>query len=79
MQSLRLILLAISLGLAGGCASSPSGTDAKKVADAIGTISPSRKDTCETLKQIAEQSSRIDTIKQGKEVVYKAPPCEAKS
>lgn len=64
-----------SPALAAGCASSPSGIDAKRVADAIGTIKPSRSDTCETLKQIAEQSSRIETIKQGKEVVYKSPPC----
>lgn len=51
-------------------------TDGKKLADAIGTIKPSRKDTCGTLKQIAEQTSRIETIKQGKEIVFKAPPCE---
>lgn len=78
MQSVRLIPLAISLALVGGCSNSPTGTDAKKLADAIGTISPSRNDTCETLRQIAEQTSRIETIKQGKETVYKAPPCEPK-
>jgi len=43
-----------------------------KVADAIGHIKPSRQDTCETQQQAAAQSSRIDTIKTGKEVVYKA-------
>lgn len=78
MQSARLTLPLLSLLLVGGC-SSPSATDGKKLADAIGTIKPSRSDTCGTLKQIAEQTSKIETIKQGKEVVYKAPPCEAKT
>jgi hypothetical protein len=50
-----------------------------KVADAIGTITPSRNDTCGTLKQVAEQTSRIETIRQGKEVVFKAPDCEPKT
>lgn len=76
MRSLRLIPLAASLAVVAGCATSPTGTDARKVADAIGTIKPSRSDTCETLKQVAEQTSKIETIKQGREVVYKAPPCE---
>lgn len=75
MQSPRLIPPLLSLLLVAGC-SSNSVTDGKKLADAIGTIKPSRKDTCGTLKQIAEQTSRIETIKQGKEIVFKAPPCE---
>lgn len=79
MRSLRLTPLALSLALVAGCANSPSGINAKKVADAIGTITPSRRDTCETQRQIAEQSSRIDTIRQGKEVVYKAPACAPKT
>jgi hypothetical protein len=74
---LARIALLLSLPLAAGC-SSPSGTNSAKVADAIGTIKPSRNDTCGTLKQIAEQTSKIETIKQGREVVYKAPSCEAK-
>ncbi len=72
-------LLASSLVMVAGCETYPSGTNSKKVADAIGTIEPSRKDTCGTLKQIAEQTSRIETIRQGKEVVYKAPNCEPKT
>jgi hypothetical protein len=68
--------LALSLVTVAGCTSYTTGTDSKKVADAIGTIKPSRQDTCGTLKQIAEQTSKIETIRQGKEVVYKAPPCE---
>lgn len=75
MRLVRLTLLALSPALVAGCASYPSGINAKKVADAIGTITPSRKDTCETQRQIAEQSSRIETIRQGQEVVYKAPAC----
>jgi len=35
-------------------------------------VKPSKADTCETQKQVAEQSSRIDTIISGKEQVYKA-------
>jgi hypothetical protein len=69
-------MLVLSLPLVAGCTGYPTGTDSKKVADAIGTIKPSRKDTCETLKQVAEQTSKIETIKQGKEIVYKAPPCD---
>ena len=45
--------------------------DAKVTAEAIGHVRPSRRDTCETRQQIAAQSSRLDTIIQGKEVVYK--------
>jgi len=35
-------------------------------------VKPSRADTCETQNQIAQQSSRIDTIITGSEKVYKA-------
>jgi hypothetical protein len=78
MRSIKLTPLALSLALVAGCANSPSGINAKKVADAIGTIQPSRKDTCETQRQVAEQTSKIETIRQGKEVVYASPKCEAK-
>jgi hypothetical protein len=47
-------------------------TEAKKVADAIGHVRPSAADTCETQNQVAAQSSRIETISTGKEVVFKA-------
>jgi hypothetical protein len=43
-----------------------------KVAESIGHVAPSKADTCETQKALAAQSSRIDTIVSGKEVVYKA-------
>ena len=78
MRTLRkLTALAVSLPLVTAC-SSITATDSKKVADAIGTIEPSRKDTCETLRQVAQQTSRIETIRQGKEVVIASPKCEGK-
>lgn len=69
------IALLLGLGLPSvvtGCATSNIATDAATIASAIGKIEPSRRDTCETQRQIAEQSSRIDTIVEGKEVVYRA-------
>lgn len=76
----KLTLPAASLALLSlqGCSYPIIGTDSAKVASAIGHIEPSKKDTCETQKQIAAQSSRIDTIVQGKETVYKAPACDDK-
>jgi len=47
-------------------------TEARKTAEAIGHVQPSKKDTCETQKQLAAQSSKIDTIITGTETVYKA-------
>lgn len=73
MPSRKLMPLAASLLLAAGCGTPITAqTDAVKIAEKIGHIAPSRSDTCETQKAIAAQSSRIDTIVQGKEVVYKA-------
>lgn len=54
------------------CATPITETEAAKTASAIGHVRPSKADTCETQKQVAEQSSRIDTIITGKEAVYKA-------
>jgi len=47
-------------------------TSAADTARSIGHVKPSRADTCETQNQIAQQSSRIDTIITGSEKVYKA-------
>lgn len=47
-------------------------TSAADTAKAIGHVEPSPKDTCETQRRVAAQSSRIDTTITGKEVVYKA-------
>ncbi len=52
-------------------------TDAKAVAETIGHVRPSKRDTCETQQQVAAQSSRIDSIVSNKEVVYKPEPCKA--
>lgn len=77
LSARELRLLAASLLILGlsGCSTLTSETkipaEAKVTAEAIGHIRPSRRDTCETRQQIAAQSSRIDTIIQGKEVVYK--------
>lgn len=51
-------------------------TDAKAVAETIGHVRPSKRDTCETQAQIAAQSSRIDSIAANKEIVYKPEPCK---
>ncbi len=77
MSSKKLIPLAASLSLVlGACSSNLGMIEAASVADTIGEIEPSRNDTCGTLKQIAAQSSRIRTIKEGREVVVKAPACQ---
>lgn len=70
-MQLALATSLLTLSLA-ACSTNTTGTDAKKIAEAIGHIEPSKKDTCDTQKQIAEQSSKIDTIRKGQEVVYKA-------
>lgn len=69
----KLMLPAASLLLVAGCGTPTIvQTDAVKVAEKIGHVAPSKSDTCETQKAIAAQSSRIDTIIKGTEVVYKA-------
>lgn len=75
LKPLAASLLTLTLA---ACETPITGTDAKKVAAAIGHIEPSKRDTCETQKSIAAQSSKIDTIIKGKEVVYKAD-CPKKS
>lgn len=71
------MLLLPSLALVAGCSTPITATEAKKTALAIGHVRPSRHDTCETQRAIAEQSSRIDTIANGKETVYRPAPCKA--
>lgn len=67
--ALATSLLILSLA---ACGTPTTGSDSKKIAAAIGHVSPSKDDTCETQQQLAKQSSKIDTIIKGKEVVYKA-------
>jgi hypothetical protein len=50
-------------------------TSAAATAESIGHVEPSKGDTCETQRKLAAQSSRIDTIIKGKEVVYKPAQC----
>lgn len=72
-MSPRLIvpgLYLVTLALA-GC-STPTGVSTKGALDAFKTISSSPKDTCQTQREVAEHNSRYDTLKNGKEVVYKA-------
>lgn len=64
-------MLALVPALA-GC-STPMFVTTKGATDAFRPIQMSRRDTCETQKQIAEHNSRYDTLKTGKETVYKAP------
>ena len=75
----RLALLAASLStlLLGACSTLTTVTSAASTAESIGHVEPSKADTCETQRKLAAQSSRIDTIINGKEVVYKPSPCKA--
>lgn len=74
----KLALLAASLStlLLAGCETLTTATSAAATANSIGHVEPSKADTCETQRKLAAQSSRIDTIIKGKEVVYKPSPCK---
>lgn len=67
-------MLSLSL-VAAGCSTPTTVTEAASTARAIGHIKPSPADTCETQRQVAAQSSRIDTIIAGQEKVYQAKLC----
>lgn len=58
-----------------GCATQTTVTEARKTAEAIGHVKPSKADTCDTQRQVAAQSSKIDTLITGTETVYK-PDCK---
>ena len=66
-----LLLVLGSLALA-GC-STPMSVTTKGALDSFRPLTYSRHDTCATQQEIAEHNSRYDTLKTGKEVVYKAP------
>lgn len=57
------------------CKTSTSAPTINGALDSFKIITMSKRDTCETQKQIAEHNSRFDTLKTGKDTVYK-PPCE---
>lgn len=71
----KLILICVAAALS-GCAQSITATSASAVAESIGHVTASKKDTCATQKALAAQSSRIDTIITGKETVYKPASCQ---
>ena len=70
-RKLKLPLLALALGLA-GC-ETPMFVTTKGALDSFRPLTMSRKDTCGTQREIAEHNSRYDTLKTGKETVYRAP------
>lgn len=76
LKPIRLAASLLILPLA-ACETPTTATDAKRIAESIGHVRPSKRDTCETQQQVAAQSSRIDSIVSNKEVVYKPEPCKA--
>lgn len=74
MQSRKLIVpaLALAVPLAGCATPTPSLTNGGALA-AFKNIPNSPKAPCDMQKAVAEHNSRYDTLKNGKEVVYKAP------
>jgi hypothetical protein len=75
---LPLGVLAASLSILSlaGCSTPIIATSGSAVAESIGHVTASKKDTCATQKALASQSSRIDTIITGTETVYKPAPCQ---
>jgi hypothetical protein len=55
-----------------GCATPTFVLTSLGAADAFRPIKASKRDTCATQRQIAAHNSVYDTIRSGKEVVYKA-------
>ena len=73
----RTLLLAslLTLPLAGCATLTPQSevpVSAKAIAESIGNMRTRAGDTCETKQEAAALNSKLDTIKFGKEVVYKA-------
>ena len=67
----RQALVLVTLSLM-GC-STPTPVTIKGAELAFKPIAASPKDTCSTQQQVAEHNSRLDSIKAGKPIVYKAP------
>ena len=77
-RRLMLLLASLSTLPLGACSiltTEPTSISAAAVATSIGHVRPSKRDTCETQVQVAEQSTRIATYATGKETVYK-PFCD---
>lgn len=66
-----LLAILATLPLA-ACATPTFGLSSEGALSAFRPIRASTSDTCETQRQIAEHNSAYDTIKNGKETVYKA-------
>lgn len=66
------LIAAVTLTCA-ACGTPTSGVTSKGALDAFKPIASSPKDTCQTQVAVAEHNSRYDTLKTGKETVYKAP------
>ena len=73
----RNVLLAlVATLLLAGCQTPTAGLSRAGALAAFQPIRASAQDTCETLKQVAEHNSAYDTLKTGREVVYKATCAE---
>ena len=71
MQPAKAAALLISLALA-GCAGKSIPAIGTSVLDDLPEVENSRQSPCWQQKQIAAQRSYIDTVKSGKQQVYKA-------
>ena len=72
-KKLTLPALAFATLALGACSTPTSGLVSKSVIDGLKPITMSRKDTCQTQIEIAEHNTRLEAIKSGKDVTYKAP------
>lgn len=75
-KKLTVPLIAAAALMLVACETPINGVTSKGALDAFKPIASSPKDTCDTQVQIAEHNSRYDTLKTGKETVYKAPCAE---
>ena len=76
MQFTKPIALALALApMLTGCAIPTQSLTNGGALAAFKNIRNSPKAPCEMQKDVAEHNSRLDTLRSGKEVVYKAP-CE---
>jgi len=67
-----MLLLAAVTPTLGACSTLTPGLTSKGALDAFQPIRGSAADTCETQRQVSEHNSRYETLKTGKEVVFKA-------
>lgn len=72
-MSRRPILLALFPALALAGCETPMSVTTKGALDSFRPLMMSRKDTCGTQREIAEHNSRYETLRTGKETVYRAP------